>query len=231
MAQDDEGIGIELSANVALVSEYRFRGVNLSGGDIAIQGGVDVSLPAGFYFGTWASSIDEDTVGFGHTELDVYGGWAGEFGSLSTDVGVIVYLYPNAGPMAGPLGDGGTDYAEAYASLGLGLGPVELSVGTAYAWEQDTLGGNDNLYVYGDVSVGVPGTPVSATAHIGYTDGFLTFTNDSQAFDYSVALESAIPGSPVSIGIAYVGVDGDVLVDPDGTFTDDSVVATLSASF
>lgn len=225
MAQEeDDGIGVELSANVALTSEYRFRGVNLSGGDLAIQGGIDLALPAGFYVGTWASSIDEDTVGFGHTELDIYGGWSGEFGNVSTDVGVIYYSYPNAGIDS-------TDYVEFYGSVGVGIGPFDVTGGVAYAPEQDSLGMTDNLYLYGDLSLGVPGTPVTVTGHVGYTDGFLTFTNDSKAFDYSVGLETAIPGSPVSLGVAYIGVDGDPLVDPDGTFTDDSVVVTLSASF
>ena len=225
MAQEaDEGIGVEVSANVALVSEYPFRGVNLSGGDLAIQGGVDVSLPAGFYIGTWASSLDEDTVGFGHTELDIYGGWAGEFGNVSTDVGVIYYAYPNAA--GGP-----TDYVEFYGSVGVGLGPFDATVGVAYAPDQDSLGGTDNFYVYGDLGLGVPGTPLTVTGHVGYTDGFLTFTNDGEAIDYSIGAEAAIPGTPVSIGAAFVGVEGDVLVDPNGTFTDDSVVLTLSASF
>ncbi|QZH74169.1 MAG: hypothetical protein JY451_10510 [Erythrobacter sp.] len=223
-AQDEEGgVGIELSANVALVSEYKFRGVNLSDGDIAIQGGVDVGLPAGFYVGTWASSIDEDTVGFGHTELDIYAGWAGEFGNISTDIGVINYIYPNAGA-------GDFDYVEFYGSVGAGIGPASLTVGVAYAPEQNSLGGTDNFYLYSDVGVGIPGTPVSVAAHLGYTDGFLTFTNDSKAFDYSIGLTAEIPGSPVSVGVAYVGVEGDGLVDPTGTFTDDSVVFTISAS-
>ncbi len=223
-AQEEEGgVGIELSANVALVSEYKFRGVGLSDGDIAIQGGVDVGLPAGFYVGTWASSIDEDTVGFGHTELDIYGGWAGEFGNITTDVGVITYIYPNAGA-------GNFDYVEFYGSVGAAFGPATITVGTAYAPEQNSLGGTDNFYLYSDVGVGIPGTPVSVAAHLGYTDGFLTFTDDSKAFDYSLGLTAEIPGSPVSVGVAYVGVDGDASVDTTGAFTDDSVVLTLSAS-
>lgn len=226
MAQDEEGIGVEVSANVAMVSEYRFRGVNLSDGDLAIQGGVDIGLPAGFYVGTWASSLDEDTVGFGSTELDFYGGWAGEFGNISTDVGVIYYAYPNAPEAAGPV-----DYIEVYGSVGVGLGPVEATLGIAYAPEQSSLGNTDNFYIYTDLGASIPGTPVSVTGHVGYTDGFLTFTNNGEAFDYSIGLEAAIPGTPVSIGAAFVGVEGDVLVDPNGTFTDDTVVLSLSASF
>lgn len=224
MAQDDEGIGVEVSANVALVSDYKFRGVSLSDGDIAVQGGVDVGLPGGFYVGTWASSLDETTVGYGSTELDIYGGWAGEFGNVSTDIGVIGYLYPNAGP-------GDFDYVEAYGSVGLAIGPAEATLGVAYAPEQDSLGGTDNFYIYTDLGVGVPGTPVTVTGHLGYTDGFLTFTPDSKAWDYSIGAEAGIPGTPLSLGVAFVGVEGDGLIDPTGTFTDDSVVFTLSASF
>ena len=221
--EDDGGLGLDISANVSLTSDYKFRGVSLSDGDIAVQGGVDVGLPAGFYVGTWASSIDEDTVGYGHTELDIYGGWGGEFGAISTDVGVIMYIYPNAGA-------GDFDYVEVYGSVGTSLGPVEASLGVAYAPEQDSLGGTDNFYIYTDLGTGIPGTPVSLSAHLGYTDGFLTFTNAGEAIDYSIGADVAI-GDTLSLGVAYVGVEGHVLIDPDGTFTDDSVVVTLSASF
>jgi uncharacterized protein (TIGR02001 family) len=219
---DEGGSGFELSGNVALVSEYRFRGVDLSGGDIAVQGGVDLAHSSGFYVGTWGSSLDEDTVGFGHTELDLYGGWSGDLtDGISADVGVIAYMYPNAGP-------GDFDYVELYGSVGFTFGPAEATVGVAYAPEQDSLGSQDNFYIYADAGFGIPGTPLSATAHLGYTDGFLTFTNDSKAFDWSIGVEMEVAG-PVSIGVAYVGAEGDI---PAGSydFVDDAVVFTLSAS-
>jgi uncharacterized protein (TIGR02001 family) len=214
--------GFEFSGNVALVSEYRFRGVDLSGGDIAVQGGVDLAHSSGFYVGTWGSSLDEDTVGYGHTELDVYGGFSGDLAEgLSFDLGVIAYLYPNAGP-------GDFDYVELYGSVGFEFGPAEVTLGAAYAPEQDSLGNQDNIYVYTDVGVGIPGTGLSVAGHLGYTDGFLTFTNDSKAFDWSIGLETTVAG-PVSLGVAYVGAEGDI---PAGNydFVDDAVVLTLSAS-
>ena len=214
--------GFSLSGNVTLASEYRFRGVDLSFGKVAIQGGVDLSTDAGFYIGTWASSLDEQTVGYGSTEVDVYGGWSGSIGDISADVGVIAYMYPDAGP-------GDFDYIEFYGSLGYAFGPAELTVGVAYAPDQDSLGSTDNFYIYTDLGVGIPDTPVSLTGHLGYTDGFLTFTNDSNAFDWSLGLDVAV-GGPVTIGVAYVGVEGDVAIDPNGVFTDDSVVFTLGAS-
>jgi uncharacterized protein (TIGR02001 family) len=227
MAQD-EGLGISVSGNAAIVTEYRFRGVDLSGGDIAIQGGIDLSHDSGIYLGTWGSSIDEDTVGFGHTELDIYGGWSGELtDGLALDVGVLYYMYPNAG-----IDD--TDYIEFYTSLGFTLGPAEATVGAAYAPKQDSLGGTDNLYIYTDVGVGIPGTPISISGHLGYTDGFLTFTSDGDAFDWSIGADVALTEN-LSVGVAYVGADGDPvdLGPPIGLYdyTDDAVVGTLSVSF
>ena len=214
--------GITLSGNVALVTEYRFRGVDLSGGEIAIQGGVDLAHESGFYAGTWASSLDEDTVGYGSTEVDVYAGFGGDLAEgVSFDIGGIVYMYPDAGA-------GDFDYYEFYGSVGFGFGPAEATVGVAYAPDQDSLGDTDNFYIYTDLAAGIPDTPISLTAHLGYTDGFLTFTNDGKAFDWSLGLDVAV-GGPVSIGVSYVGVEGDI---PAGAydFTDDAVVFTLSAS-
>ncbi len=221
-SRQDGGSGFEFSGNVALVSEYRFRGVDLSGGDIAVQGGVDLAHSSGFYIGTWGSSLDEDTVGYGHTELDVYGGFGGSLSdAVSFDIGVIAYLYPNAGP-------GDFDYIEFYGSLGFNLGPAEATVGVAYAPDQDSLGSTDNLYLYTDLGVGIPNTPLTVTGHLGYTDGFLTFTDNSKAWDWSIGVEAAVAG-PVSVGVAYVGAEGDFLPG-DYDFTDDAIVITLSAS-
>ncbi len=217
--------GVTFSGNIAFTTEYRFRGVDLSGGDFAVQGGFDLSHSSGIYVGSWASNLDEDTVGFGSTELDIYGGWSGDLtDGISGDVGVIYYIYPNAPTAAGP-----TDYIEFYASISASLGPVSITPGIAYAPDQDSLGSTDNLYLYTDVSVGIPETPLTINGHLGYTDGFLTFTNDSKAWDWSISADVAV--GPATLSAAYVGVEGDALIDPGGVFTDDAFVLTLSASF
>ena len=214
---------ITFSANVALTSEYRFRGVDLSGGDVAVQGGLDLGHESGFYVGTWASTLDNDTVGFGDIELDVYGGWSGDVGEgVALDVGVIGYLYPDAGP-------GDFDYVEFYSWLGFTFGPAETTVGVAYAPEQDSLGGTDNLYVYSDVGVGIPNTPVTLTGHLGYTAGVITFPDDGDAFDWSIGAEANIYG-PLTLSAAYVGAEGDIAPGAYD-FVDDAFVVTLSASF
>ena len=71
------GVAIEahadISANVALVSDYKFRGISQSNENPAIQGGFDYAFNNGFYVGTWGSTVDFDSVGDfnGSLELDV----------------------------------------------------------------------------------------------------------------------------------------------------------------
>ena len=43
MAEDEPTPAITVTGNVSLVTDYRFRGVGLSNGNIAIQGGFTVS--------------------------------------------------------------------------------------------------------------------------------------------------------------------------------------------
>ena len=216
---------ITVSANVALTTDYRFRGVSLSGGDPAIQGGLDIGHSSGFYAGTWASSIDGGPA-YGELELDVYAGYSAELSEgLTFDVGILYYIYPTEDIGAN------VNYWEPYASLGFTLGPAEATVGVAYAWDQDSLGSEDNLYVYTDLSAGIPSTPLTLDAHLGYTDGvlappLLAGALDDTGFDWSVGASMNIYG-PLSASVSYVGVEGPSI---DG-FTDDTVVVTLSAEF
>lgn len=219
---------ITLSANVALVTDYRFRGVSLSGGDPAIQGGFDISHSSGFYVGTWASSIEGGSA-FGELELDLYAGWGGNLAEgVSFDIGLLYYMYPTDGDAL--VDDFNVNYWEPYASLGFSIGPASATVGVAYAWDQSSLGDEDNLYVYTDLEAGLPGTPLTLAAHLGYTDGvlappLLAGALDDTGFDWSIGASAEV--GAFSIGVSYIGVEGPSI---DG-FTNDTVVATLSASF
>lgn len=227
MAQDEEstdGSGITLSANAALTTDYRFRGVSLSGGDPAIQGGFDVAHDSGFYVGTWASSIDGGD-DYGDMELDIYAGWSGQLtDAVSIDIGAVYYLYPTEDVGAD------VDYYELLGSLAFTLGPAEATVGVGYSPEQSSLGDEDNLYLYTDLGVGIPNTPLTLTGHLGYTDGvlappLLAEEDDDTGIDWSIGV-SASAGN-FEFGLAYMGVEGPSI---DG-FTDDTLVATLTASF
>ena len=220
--------GLTFSANVAIASEYRFRGVNLSGGDVALQGGFDVAHPSGFYIGTWASTLDNDTVGYGALELDLYGGWSGNvIEGLTANVGFIAYTYPDA-PQAGDF-----DYYEIYGSLAFTLGPVSTTLGVAYDPKQNGLdfGGlqRDNLYTYGEISTGIPGTPFTISGHVGYTDGALSFETSSKSWDWSFGVSMPVVG-PLTASLTYIDAEADVA---PGAFnpTSSTIMAKLSARF
>lgn len=210
-----------LSGNVAVTTDYRFRGVSLSGGDPAIQGGATLAHDSGFYVGTWASSIQGGAL-YGEMELDAFGGWAGDLADgLTFDIGLLRYIYPTKD--TGP-----ADYWEPYTSLAFNLGPARAKVGAAYAWEQDSLGGSDNLYLYSNLDVGIPSTPLTLSGHLGYTDGvlapdILAGGTEDTGWDWSLGASATVFGN-LSASVAYVGVDG---AEVDG-LTDDTIVGTLT---
>ena len=222
-AQDEEAeaSSVTITGNVGIVSDYRFRGISLSGGDPAIQGGVTATHDSGFYVGTWASSIEDGgTDVYGDMELDLFGGWSGSVSEgLGLDVGLLYYAYPTNAKGVD------AEYFEPYVTVTGTLGPVTAKVGANYAWDQKALI-DDSLYLRADLSTGIPQTPLSLNAHLGYTDGAFSFDPDGESFDWSVGATATVLGS-LSLGVSYVGVQAPTV---DG-LTDDAVVFSLGASF
>lgn len=227
-AQDEGGrASVTLSGSASVVSDYRYRGVSRSGGDVAVQGNITAAHDSGFYAGTWASSIDDGgTDAYGEVELDLFAGWSGGLSEgIGLDVGLLYYAFPtNARGFD-------AEYFEPYATVSGQLGPVQAKLGANYAWKQDALGGGDNLYLHTELNSGIPTTPVTVSAHLGYTDGALApsvlagFTDDT-GFDWSLGA-SAVVLRGVTLGVSYVGVGGPAI---DG-LTDDTVVVSVAASF
>jgi len=91
------------SANVALTTEYVFRGISQTKEGPAIQGGYDLTCGI-FYAGVWASNLDWGGTGlFGipgnsvaNIEMDWYLGIKPVTGHITWDLGVIYYSYPNS---------------------------------------------------------------------------------------------------------------------------------------
>ena len=215
----------EISANVALTSDYRFRGISQSNEDIAIQGGFDYAWDNGIYIGTWGSSVDFDSTsddGFnGSLELDYYIGWSSDVGENSAiDVGYLYYDYP------GDSSAGEGDYQEIYGSFSWHDLTVGINYSDDYYGETDTF-----FYYYADYSLGL-GENFSLDFHVGYNDleedgGFLATSEDAYT-DYSVALNTS--WLAVDWSLAYVGttLDEEDVFDTD--WGEDTVVFTVSKS-
>ena len=212
----------EISANVALVSDYRFRGISQSDESIALQGGFDLGFDNGIYIGTWGSTVDFDNADDfdGSLELDYYVGWGMDIGENSAiDVGYLYYDYP------GDDGDEG-DYQELYGSFSW----RDLTVGMAYS--DDYYGETDTFfYYYAGYSLGL-GENLSLDFHLGYNDlekegGFLG-TDEASYIDYSVGITWSVMG--VDLGAAYVGTDLDEEDVFDTDWGEDTVVFSIAKS-
>ena len=120
-----------ISANTALTSDYRYRGISQTRLQPALQGGADYTHnPSGLYAGAWLSTINwtKDAGGDGDVELDVYAGKRGQLGAgIAYDAGVLAYVYPGNG-LKHLAGFANADTAEIYGQLGYGPAYAKYSL-------------------------------------------------------------------------------------------------------
>ncbi len=220
LAQDDDTAPppeFDIAVTATLVSDYRFRGVSLSDRDPAAQASVDLShTPTGLYGGIWTSTISN--YAGAEIEIDLYAGIKRDLGVAEADIGATYYAYP---------GGSGVDSYELYGSLSRTIGPAELRAGVVYAPSQDNLGNTDNLYLIGDVRVGIPQTPFTITGSIGYEDGAFAGAT-GRKWDWSLRAE-ATKGA-FTLGVGYADTDVRRVNNPSGN-SKGGFVASLSAEF
>ena len=88
----------QLSGNVSLTSNYKFRGQDQDGSKSkavkpALQGGFDYTFgESGWYVGNWNSSVD--WLANNSLESDLYGGYKFKASDVDFDLGVLTYIYP-----------------------------------------------------------------------------------------------------------------------------------------
>lgn len=227
-AQEEEAASgpFTLSGGIAVTSDYRFRGISLSNEKVAVQPTLTVSHESGLYAGVWGSSLP-DSDAYGKFELDLYAGFATEIASGTTaDIGVTYYTYPGSHDGGAP-----TDYFEGIGKLSHDIGPVSITGMVAYAPKQNSLGDEDNVYLNLGAGFGIPNSPVTLTAGVGYNDGSLGLVSpDGKYMDWSVGASFA--ASFATFSVQYIDTDvkksGIKALD---TLYDPTVVFTLGASF
>ena len=147
---------VSVSGNMAITSDYIWRGMTQNQGEVSVSGGFDLETDAGFYIGTWGGSAN---FGGGESlELDYYGGYAGSVGDIGYDIGFIEVTYPGASG----------DFSETYLGLDvMGVG-LFYSAGDEFGdYAEISYGYEDSgtNYVIGyDIPVG------DFTLSLAYTD-------------------------------------------------------------
>lgn len=179
----------EISYNVGLTSDYRYRGISQSDLDPALQGGADyTNNPTGLYLGTWLSTIrwTHDAGGNGHTEVDLYGGKRGEImPDLTYDVGVLSYVYPSNN-LGGKPGFVNANTTELYAQLSYKILSVKYSqsVTNLFAIPNSKQSGYLDISTSYDIAEGyalglhVGNQSVQNSSALSYTDWKVGVTKD-----------------------------------------------------
>ncbi|MGI9108992.1 MAG: TorF family putative porin [Opitutales bacterium] len=81
------------SGNVAISSDYVFRGLSQTAGKAAVSAGYDVSHSSGLSAGVWASNVSS---ALGSLEIDLYAAYGFKVGAVDVSVGYINYTYNTA---------------------------------------------------------------------------------------------------------------------------------------
>ena len=221
---DEKAIPGTFSANVALTSEYIFRGISQTDGSPAIQGGFDYTATFveqagpfkdfGAYIGVWGSNVRFTDA---NVEIDSYAGLTADLSGVGLDLGVIWYAYPGA---ASDL-----DYDFFEAKFAASYEFFKLFTATAGVnYSPDYFGASGTAW-YPALDVEVPiGKYLSLSAHVGYQD-----IDDNAAFgtddyiDYGLGATVNLWGFDITLAWSDTDLDSSQCNDLCG-------IVTLSAS-
>ena len=117
----------EISFNAGFMSAYQWRGEDQNKGDSTPSFGVDVSLPANIYIGSWTASANQ----VDSQEVDLYAGIAPTYGDFGFDLGYIAYIYPGAAD------ESATNFGEFYIGASYAPEKAPYSFGVKYS-DSDT---------------------------------------------------------------------------------------------
>jgi uncharacterized protein (TIGR02001 family) len=206
-----------LSGNVAIYTDYSFRGVSQTQRDMAIQGGLDWNHDSGVFLGVWASPVD---FGDAYMESDWYGGYAGAIDNFSYKVSATYFYYPDADEFS---------YWEFGLFTGYDFGVTAVSAGVIGS--PDYFGFLDTgFYVpvgfaipIGTVKCPFPGSEwencfdLAFDANAGYTHTDKDIFADQHYFDYNAGLTMAMPFN-LKLDFRFVGTDVKDVHDADNRF-------------
>jgi uncharacterized protein (TIGR02001 family) len=201
-AEDDA-----VTMNIGVTSNYVWRGVTQSSDAASVSGGLDYAHESGLYIGTWIGSLgDSEDGGFPGAETDFYIGYGGEAGSMTYDVGYVLYYYSD-------IQDG--NFGEAYGSLGFGDFSVGLNY-TAYSQaDDDATFGEGGLHVSASY-----GFALSEEIGLSATVGTYDFDTPNSTDNYEYAQVDVAKGDfTLSISKVFADeVEGSPVWDEDTKF-------------
>ena len=211
------------TGNIALTSDYRYRGLTQSRFEPALQGGADYTHnPTGLYAGVWASTIKwiSDAGGDANVEVDLYGGKRGEIASgISYDVGGLYYWYPSDG-----LATKASTF-EVYGQLGFGPAYIKYSHSTTNLFGTPDTKGSGYLDIGANIEMS-KGLMLNLHAGRQRVKNFGELSYN----DYKIGVTKDF--GFMSVALAAVKADTDMFFTPQGKNMGKSgAVLTVSKTF
>lgn len=215
-----EGPPGALSAEIAFVSDYMYRGESLSDGHPAIQASANWSNAgaaqfSGLHADAWASFID-----FGPgdpTDAEISGnlGYEMSLGDVGLDAGVTYFVYAGA-----PRG-ARYDYLEIYGAAAVPLADGEIRTAVHYTPRNS---GDTGPAVFTDVGFSWPlGEAITAEGEIGHA--FLDPLAGDDYMYWQAGVSTEIRG--ITFALRYHGSD----LAPCGSACGERLVLSLAKSF
>ncbi len=194
----------EVSANLAITSNYVWRGMTQSSNSPAVQGGIDLGYN-GFYLGTWGSNVEFDNGTDNSLEADFYAGYKTELAGIAFDIGYIYYAYPNDSDAS--------NFDELYLGLGYDFGMFGVNGKYSYAIDSN-IDTTDYWEVGADLEL-----PMEFTLAASYGD------YDEVGTNYLVSLSKS--WGKFEFSVAYA----DFSSDAGSASDEDHIIGTVSTSF
>ena len=188
-----------LSTNVGVVSQYFFRGVSQTG-TASASAGIDYEN-SGFSVGAWTADVQDGL------EIDIYGGYGGEFGGgVGYSVGFTTYQYT-----------GGFDTSYNEVNLGLSYGMFSLSYNVG---EHEVEGGSDSDYDFLSITV----------EHEGFYATAGTWGDDFDGEYLELGYGTEIGG--FDVGVAFIANSEELGAESiSGSGSDENLVLSIGKSF
>ena len=179
------------SGNLAITSNYIWRGVSQTTNGIALQGGYDVAHTSGLSAGIWASNVNQQAPQANNLELDLYANYGFKVSGVDLSVGYIAYSYQGQSDLNFEEVNVAATYAGVTAKVSKGTsGTKEYYYELGYTYSIPAVKGLD----------------------LGLHYGWATTPGDTNE-DYSVALSYPVAGFAATV--AYSNVPGNTDAEHD----------------
>lgn len=182
----------DVSVNIGVVSDYRYRGLSLSRGKPVVQGELVLEHGSGAYAAVWASTLGSAEP---DAEVDLTLGFEQELAEgFSNDLSGAYFIYPRAVS---------SNYFEATAVATLSQADTSESLGISYAPAQRGAVESDNIYLFGSVEGRIPSTPLTIRSALGYERGAFNDLRHSGKWDWCLGGELEARGGQAWFGLCW----------------------------